>query len=161
MLRRRAMSLLRRRYPLLMLAVAVSLGAAGCVRTQQTGSRAPECAPDDAPFQREPLIAEEVEPNGGHLPTFLGGLAALQQSISLPRGYQGPASRVRIRVEFVVDAAGCVRQARVTGSPDEVLQEATLDALRRSRWRPGNLAGAEVPVRMQVPITFHFYGSSR
>ncbi|RZK33082.1 MAG: TonB family protein [Hymenobacter sp.] len=100
-----------------------------------------------------------------------GGSLAVVTAIQHQIHYPTEALRYRlagtIKVKFVVDAAGDVRDASVVGGVDETkFAGATLDAVRQmeaevlkavrglERFRPGQRDGQNVSVAFSVPISF-------
>lgn len=60
----------------------------------------------------------------------------------------------RVIVEFVVDEAGRVSQARVVSSTDMRFEAPSLQAVMAWRFEPGRRSGQPVRFRMQVPVEF-------
>jgi protein TonB len=60
----------------------------------------------------------------------------------------------QVRVEFVVDTEGRVRNAFVIETTHPGFDEAALTGVSRWRFRPGYKNGRKVNTRMQVPILF-------
>lgn len=60
-----------------------------------------------------------------------------------------------VDVEFVVDEAGRVRDARIVKSSDRIFDEPTLHAVAKWRFEPGRAHGQIVRFRMAVPVIFN------
>jgi TonB family protein len=61
----------------------------------------------------------------------------------------------KVVVEFVVDTRGRVVSARVISSPNELLSESAVAAVRQFVFRPATRQGRLVNVRLSTPIEFH------
>jgi len=61
----------------------------------------------------------------------------------------------KVVVEFVVDTRGRVVSARVISSPNELLSEGAVAAVRQFVFRPATRQGRLVNVRLSTPIEFH------
>ncbi len=57
-------------------------------------------------------------------------------------------------VDFIVDATGCVRNARATSSTNPEFAQAAVDAVSQWSFNPGQESGQNVNTHMQVPIVF-------
>jgi protein TonB len=59
-----------------------------------------------------------------------------------------------VLVEFIVEANGSVRDARVVRSSQREFEAAAVQAVSKWTFRPGQKGGRNVATRMQVPIAF-------
>ncbi len=59
-----------------------------------------------------------------------------------------------VKLELLIDADGSVRNIRVLKSAGTKFDQAAIDAIRASRFAPGNVNGRAVPVLMRVPVRF-------
>ena len=114
--------------------------------------------PDLAP-PPPPLVPEEDEDAGYVLvaeiqPELIGGLAALQGRVEYPEFARRAGIEGQVVVQFVVDERGNVVDPVVLRSPNELLSEAALEAVRESQFTPGQQRGRPVKVRFAVPVTF-------
>lgn len=87
-------------------------------------------------------------------PRLIGGLTSLQERIVYPRVAQESGIEGRVFVEFIVNEEGDVQDAQVARSPDPILSEAALQAVRASQFTPGRQRGQTVKVRFALPIDF-------
>jgi TonB family protein len=87
-------------------------------------------------------------------PQLIGGLEGLQSRVEYPPLARGAGIEGQVIVQFVVNESGAVQDAVVLRSPDDILSEAALRAVRGSRFEPGRVDGAPVKVRFAVPVTF-------
>ena len=117
---------------------------------EDAGDRAERMAPpgrvraDDADVQN---IVDEM-------PQLIGGLESLQERVQYPALAREAGIEGQVVVQFVVNEEGEVEDATVLRSPDDLLSEAALAAVRQSRFEPGRNGGAPVKVRFAVPVTF-------
>ncbi|RZK90163.1 MAG: TonB family protein [Hymenobacter sp.] len=133
----------------------------------ETGQRtAGECfGPDGQPVAYFEYEQMPVYPAGD------GGTRAIVTAIQQHIRYPAEALRHRlagtIKVKFVVDASGTVRDASIIGGVDETkFASSTLEAVRQmeaevlrgvqnlERFRPGQRDGQSVAVAFSVPISF-------
>ncbi len=87
-------------------------------------------------------------------PELIGGLEGLQERVVYPPLAREAGIEGQVVVQFVVNEQGRVEDATVLRTPDDMLSEAALEAVRGSTFRPGQQRGAAVKVRFAVPITF-------
>ena len=87
-------------------------------------------------------------------PELIGGLGGLQSRIEYPEMARRVGIEGQVVVQFVVDERGNVVDPVVLRSPNELLSEAALKAVRESRFTPGQQRGRPVKVRFAVPVTF-------
>ena len=87
-------------------------------------------------------------------PELIGGLPALQARVEYPEFARRARIEGQVVVQFVVDERGNVVDPVVLRSPNDLLSEAALKAVRESRFTPGQQRGRPVKVRFAVPVTF-------
>ena len=88
------------------------------------------------------------------MPQLIGGLQGLQDRLVYPQVAKDAGIEGQVVVQFIVNEQGRVEDPVVLRSPDDVLSEAALAAVRESRFEPGRTGGEAVKVRFAVPITF-------
>ncbi len=89
-------------------------------------------------------------------PELIGGVASIQPvypPLARQAGIEG-----RVIVQFVVDTDGSTTDAQVVRSPDDMLSQAALEAVRTLRFEPARNRGQAVKVRFALPITFRLPG---
>jgi protein TonB len=84
--------------------------------------------------------------------------ARLQPAPLYPHEAKRDGLAGEVVVEFVVDEAGAVREARVLRAAHRSLEEAALRAVLKWRFEPGRRHGRIVPFRMVVPVVFNLGG---
>ena len=108
----------------------------------------PPVLPEETVSDDEVYIVAEVQPE------LIGGLAGLQGRIEYPPMARRVGIEGQVVVQFVVDERGNVVDPVVLRSPNELLSEAALKAVRESQFTPGQQRGRPVKVRFAVPVTF-------
>ena len=111
---------------------------------------APPPPPPPEPEPTEPEIFEVAEVQ----PELIGGLAGLQGRVEYPEFARRAGVEGQVVVQFVVDERGNVVDPVVLRSPNDLLAEAALKAVRESQFKPGQQRGRPVKVRFAVPVTF-------
>ena len=87
-------------------------------------------------------------------PELVGGMSALQESISYPEVAKEAGIEGRVIVQFIVDQDGSVTNPKVTRGVQEVLDQAALNAVKAQEFKPGRQDGETVKVQMSLPVTF-------
>ena len=87
-------------------------------------------------------------------PELIGGLAGLQGRVEYPEFARRAGVEGQVIIQFVVDERGTVVDPVVLRSPNGLLAEAALKAVRESQFVPGQQRGRPVKVRFAVPVTF-------
>jgi TonB family protein len=94
-----------------------------------------------------------------------GSIFRLADLDRIPQAIAQPAPRVPqnpglqngvVRVSFVVDADGNVRDVKVIDSTDFLFETPAVEGVKRWKFRPGMKAGRKVATLMEVPIRFEF-----
>jgi periplasmic protein TonB len=94
-----------------------------------------------------------------------GSIFNLADLDRIPQAIAQPAPRVPqnpglengvVRVSFIVDAEGHVRDAKVVESTDHQFETPAVEGVKRWKFRPGMKGGRKVATRMEVPIRFEF-----
>ncbi len=111
---------------------------------------APPPPPPPEPEPTEPEIFEVAEVQ----PELIGGLEGLQSRVAYPQFARQAGIEGQVVIQFVVDERGNVVDPVVLRSPNDLLSEAALKAVRESRFTPGQQRGRPVKVRFAVPVTF-------
>lgn len=93
------------------------------------------------------------------MPTYPGGVTALNRYIQLKMRYPADAQRMQLEgtvfVSFIVDVNGMVRDVKIARGLDKELDREALHLISTMpRWKPGRQDGKIVPVIMIQPIKF-------
>ena len=105
--------------------------------------------------------ADPEEPAGSNaaavvdqMPEIVGGLDALVDRVVYPPEAEAAGIEGRVYVLFEVDEHGAVTRAEVVEPVDPLLDQAAIEAVRATAFRPGLHDGQPVRVQMVLPITF-------
>lgn len=91
------------------------------------------------------------------MPELIGGIEALQASITYPEFARRSGVAGRVILQFIVNTDGSVSDAIVVRGIGGGCDEAALEAIRNTRFTPGLQRGRPVRVRMALPITFRLH----
>lgn len=61
----------------------------------------------------------------------------------------------KVMVEFVIDETGKVLRARVTESTNYEFDQAAIQAVKRSKWKPGEIRGKAVRTIVKIAVAFN------
>ncbi len=95
---------------------------------------------------------EIVEETPELLPSFSRGMRDLQKRVRYPEAARQAGVEGKVIVQFIVDTDGSVEAPFVVESPSALLNEAALEAIRTTRWRPGSTGGELKRVQMTIPV---------
>ena len=102
----------------------------------------------------KPYAAVEVKPtfNGGDADAFV---KYIQQNIKYPQVALDKEEQGRVVVNFVVDANGKIKNAKVAKGVSEALDAEALRVIQNAPdWTPAKQDGKNVPVTYSVPVVF-------
>lgn len=109
-------------------------------------------APPAPPPQR-PRDANELDWNERPIP--VGGWSALASNISYPELAQEAGIQGTVLIKAVIGVDGSILEAKVIkGVPNTGLNEAALEALMMTPFKPAMQMDKPVAVSMEIPITF-------
>ena len=101
-----------------------------------------------------PYAAVEAKPtfNGGDADSFI---KYVQQNIKHPENALENGVEGKVTVNFVVDANGKIRNAKVVNGVDDELNAEALRVVESApAWTPAKQNGKNVPVTCSIPVTF-------
>ena len=132
--------------------LALTLGVVAC-----SDSIGPSASTDDSAATE----SSSASPKDGEVfmvveepPELVGGMSALQESISYPEVAKEAGIEGRVIVQFIVDQDGSVTNPKVTRGVQEVLDQAALNAVKAQKFKPGRQDGETMKVQMSLPVTF-------
>jgi len=140
--------------------LALTLGVVAC-SDSVAPSTSTETATATESSSSTPAKDEEVFMVVENPPELVGGMSALQESISYPEMAKEAGIEGRVIIQFIVDQDGNVTNPKVTRGVHEMLDQAALDAVKEQTFRPGKQEGQSVPVQMSLPVTFRLDGGPR
>ena len=101
-----------------------------------------------------PYASVEAKPtfNGGDADSFV---KYVQQNIKYPENALENGVEGKVTVNFVVDANGKIRNAKVVNGVDDELNAEALRVVESApAWTPAKQNGKNVPVSCSIPVTF-------
>ena len=101
-----------------------------------------------------PYTSVEAKPtfNGGDADSFV---KYVQQNIKYPENALENGVEGKVTVNFVVDANGKIRNAKVVNGVDDELNAEALRVVESApAWTPAKQNGKNVPVTCSIPVTF-------
>jgi len=117
-------------------------------KVDKTESKSPPVEASESPVSEySPTLFEVVpEPDGG--------MAALFENIKYPEDAveQGIEGKVIVAVFF--DEQGNVSKSEIARSVNDSLDQAAVEAIRSTRWKPGQIGGKNTAGWLMVPVTF-------
>ena len=88
------------------------------------------------------------------MPEPIGGIRGIQQKIVYPEIAKRAGVQGRVYVKAFVDESGTVKKAEVIKGIGAGCDEAAVDAVMRTRFKPGKQRGKPVRVQVSIPILF-------
>jgi periplasmic protein TonB len=88
------------------------------------------------------------------MPEPIGGIAAIQQLITYPEIAKRAGVEGKVYVLAFVDETGRVTGAKIIKGIGAGCDEAALDAVRQTQFKPGKQRGTPVKVQVSIPIVF-------
>jgi len=97
----------------------------------------------------EPFILFSEE-----MPEPIGGIQAIQQKIVYPEIAKRAGVEGKVYVLAFVDENGDVRDAKIIKGIGAGCDEAALDAVKKTKFKPGKQRGKPVRVQVSIPVVF-------
>jgi protein TonB len=88
------------------------------------------------------------------MPEPIGGIAAIQQLITYPEIAKRAGVEGKVYVLAFVDESGNVTNAKIIKGIGAGCDEAAIDAVRQTKFKPGKQRGTPVKVQVSIPIVF-------
>jgi protein TonB len=107
--------------------------------------------PDDSEEEEE---EQEIFMVVENQPELIGGMKALQESVTYPDFAKKAGIEGRVIVQFVVDEKGNVTNPKVVRGVHKLLNEEAIKAVKDQKFKPGKQRGKPVKVQMSLPVTF-------
>ena len=109
----------------------------------------------------EEKVVEEKKEEAPHyfvaveeMPEPIGGIAAIQQLITYPEIAKRAGVEGKVYVLAFVDESGNVTNAKIIKGIGAGCDEAAIDAVRQTKFKPGKQRGTPVKVQVSIPIVF-------
>ncbi len=113
-------------------------------------------APPPPPKEDKKIVEEEpqyfvaVE----EMPEPIGGIMAIQQKIVYPEIAKRAGVEGKVYVLAFVDENGDVRDAKIIKGIGAGCDEAALEAVKKTKFKPGKQRGKAVRVQVSIPVVF-------
>ncbi|RPI66437.1 MAG: energy transducer TonB [Ignavibacteriales bacterium] len=113
-------------------------------------------APPPPPKEEKKIVEEEptyfvaVE----EMPEPIGGIQAIQSKIVYPEMAKRAGVEGRVHILAFVDESGNVTKAEVLKGLGAGLDEAAINAVKQTKFKPGKQRGKAVKVQVAIPIIF-------
>lgn len=104
----------------------------------------------EKPKDNEEIIFEKVE----RYPEMKGGIESLYNKINYPQQARLAGIEGIVRIQFVVDKDGSVKNATILRGIGGGCDEEALKAVQELKFVPGHQRGIPVQVRMSLPVIF-------
>lgn len=88
------------------------------------------------------------------MPEPIGGLYAIQSKIKYPEAAKNQGIEGKVYIQAFINESGNVDNAKVIKGIGGGCDEAALDAVMQTKFKPGILKGKQVKVQVSIPITF-------
>ncbi len=115
-----------------------------------------EAPPPPPPKQDKKIVEEEpqyfvaVE----EMPEPIGGIGEIQKKIIYPEIAKRAGVEGKVYVLAFVDESGTVTDAKIIKGIGAGCDEAALDAVRKTKFKPGKQRGKPVKVQVSIPVVF-------
>jgi len=106
------------------------------------------------PIEEEEEVAIEFFVAVEEMPEPIGGIQGIQQKIIYPEIAKRAGVQGRVYVKAFVDESGTVKKAEVIKGIGAGCDEAAVDAVMKTRFKPGKQRGKPVRVQVSIPILF-------
>lgn len=100
--------------------------------------------------EEEPTYFVAVE----EMPEPIGGIAAIQSKIVYPEIAKRAGVEGKVYVLAFVDETGTVTDAKIIKGIGAGCDEAALDAVKKTKFKPGKQRGKPVKVQVSIPVVF-------
>lgn len=101
-------------------------------------------------IEEEPVYFVAVE----EMPEPIGGIQAIQSKIVYPEIAKRAGVEGRVYILAFVDESGNVTKAEVIKGIGAGCDEAALDAVKKTKFKPGKQRGKSVKVQVSIPVVF-------
>ena len=117
---------------------------------EQIDAPPPPPKEDKKVVEEEPVYFVAVE----EMPEPIGGIAEIQKKIIYPESAKRAGVEGKVYVLAFVDESGSVTDAKIIKGIGAGCDEAALDAVRKTKFKPGKQRGKAVRVQVSIPIVF-------
>jgi len=118
--------------------------------TEQISAPPPPPAQKEQEEEEEPAFFVAVE----EMPDPIGGIAGIQSRIVYPEIAKRAGVQGRVFVKAFVDESGNVQKVELIKGIGAGCDEAAMDAVKQTKFKPGKQRGKAVRVQVSIPILF-------
>jgi TonB family C-terminal domain len=128
----------------------IEIGSTEIDINQQMDAPPPPPKEDKKVVEEEPVYFVAVE----EMPEPIGGISAIQQKIVYPEIAKRAGVEGKVYVLAFVDESGTVTDAKIIKGIGAGCDEAALDAVKKTKFKPGKQRGKAVKVQVSIPVVF-------
>ncbi len=88
------------------------------------------------------------------MPQPVGGMQALSRNIIYPEKAKQNGTEGKVFLQVYIDETGRVVKTSIIKSAGDILDDAAVSALRKTRFTPGIVEGKPVKVKLVIPVVF-------
>ncbi len=88
------------------------------------------------------------------MPEIIGGIASIQERLRYPELAKRAGIEGTVYIYAFIDAGGNVAKTEIVNDPGGGFGEAAAQAVRVTKFKPGEQYGKPVPVRVSIPVHF-------
>ncbi len=88
------------------------------------------------------------------MPNIVGGIQAIANNIVYPKSAKEKGIEGRVFVQTYIDENGNVVKTEILKGVDDELNNAAIDAVRKTKFTPGMLKGKPAKSQIVIPIVF-------
>jgi protein TonB len=118
--------------------------------TEQIEAPPPPPKEDKKIVEEEPVYFVAVE----EMPEPVGGISEIQKKIVYPEIAKRAGVEGKVYVLAFVDESGNVTDAKIIKGIGAGCDEAALDAVKKTKFKPGKQRGKPVKVQVSIPVVF-------
>ncbi len=117
---------------------------------EQVDAPPPPPKEDKKIVEEEPVYFVAVE----EMPEPIGGISEIQKKIVYPEIAKRAGVEGKVYVLAFVDESGNVTDAKIIKGIGAGCDEAALDAVKKTKFKPGKQRGKAVRVQVSIPVVF-------
>jgi len=102
----------------------------------------------------EPIDTKEYFEEVDVVPELIGGIKELAKHITYPEEAAKAGVQGTVYVKVYVGKTGMIDDVAIEKSPNDLLSQAALDAMKQVRFKPGTREGKAVKVVVVIPVKF-------
>lgn len=87
-------------------------------------------------------------------PFPVGGMTAIAKNIVYPADAKKNGVEGKVFVRAIISETGIVKSAEIERGAHKLLNEAALDAVRKTKFEPGEKEGKKIEAQVVIPIMF-------